>query len=59
MIVVHTDNEIPSRLSVGLYLWYGLIICIGGVTNAYVLYRTKRLHRRDPEQVRRRHKKGQ
>uniref|UniRef100_A0AC34H030 G-protein coupled receptors family 1 profile domain-containing protein n=1 Tax=Panagrolaimus sp. ES5 TaxID=591445 RepID=A0AC34H030_9BILA len=52
MMVVGVTQDAPSRLSVGLYLWYGLIICIGGFMNAYVLYRTKRLHRRDPEQFR-------
>uniref|UniRef100_A0AC35GPB1 G-protein coupled receptors family 1 profile domain-containing protein n=1 Tax=Panagrolaimus sp. PS1159 TaxID=55785 RepID=A0AC35GPB1_9BILA len=52
MMVVGEMQDIPSRASLGLYLWYGLIICIGGFMNVYVLYRTKRLHRRDPEQFR-------
>uniref|UniRef100_A0AC34Q5T5 G-protein coupled receptors family 1 profile domain-containing protein n=1 Tax=Panagrolaimus sp. JU765 TaxID=591449 RepID=A0AC34Q5T5_9BILA len=44
--------SISANVQAASFLFYVIIISIGAIMNAYVLYRTKRLHRRDPEQFR-------
>ncbi|KAE9550647.1 hypothetical protein FO519_006141 [Halicephalobus sp. NKZ332] len=49
----HVDQyTASSNIQAGIHFWYGIIICVGSIMNIYVLYRTKRLYARDPEQFR-------
>uniref|UniRef100_A0A7E4VFG9 G_PROTEIN_RECEP_F1_2 domain-containing protein n=1 Tax=Panagrellus redivivus TaxID=6233 RepID=A0A7E4VFG9_PANRE len=53
VVVADDEDEVTfDNVKLAVCIWYGIIICIGSGMNVYVLYRTKRLHRRDPEQFR-------